>query len=340
MSTINSWLSEKRSAYLYRILANKTKSSNESHLFLRLSQEAENQAELWEKKIIQEGKTVPTRLPLNFRTRIIAWLINSLGVKPLRTILAAAKIRGMSIYIGQLLSHEKPVHLHEIGKRHHKSDVGNNLRAAVFGVNDGLVSNSALIFGIMGASLGNNDVVLLSGIAGLFAGAFSMAAGEYISVRSQRELFEYQIGLEAEELKLYPEEEAEELALIFHARGLDLENAKIAASKLIADPEKALDTLAKEELGIDPNQLASPWQAAFFSFVSFAFGALLPLLPFLIFHNTQVFKWSASITALSLFLIGAFISLFTGKGALKGGLRMLLIGIGASAVTYFVGHFF
>ena len=256
------------------------------------------------------------------------------------TILAATKVRGLSIYTNQLLTHDRHKSIHEIGKRHHKTDTSNNLRAAVFGANDGLVSNSALIFGMMGAVSGNHDIILISGVSGLLSGAFSMATGEYISVRTQREMFEYQIGLEAEELKLYPEEEAEELALIFNARGLDMPEATKAAQKLIQDPERALDTLAKEELGIDPDKLASPWHAAFFSFFSFVIGAFLPLLPLIVSNSPEVFKWSATITALSLFSMGAFTSLFTGKGALRGAFRMLLIGLGASFITYLVGSTF
>src|SRR5215813_6993709 len=165
--------------------------------------------------------------------------------------------------------------------RHRGLGGGGNLRAAVFGINDGLVSNASLIFGVAGASP-DVSVVLLTGVAGLTAGAFAMAAGEFVSVRSQRELFEYQIGLERAELKEYPEAEAQELALIYAAKGLPTKEAKRLANKLVADPAHALDTLAREELGLNPEELGSPIGAAISSFLSFAAGALLPLLPYML----------------------------------------------------------
>ena len=150
----------------------------------------------------------------------------------------------------------------------------------MFGVNDGLVSNTCLVMGVAGAAAAP-DVILLTGVAGLLARAFSMAAGEYISMLSQREMFEHQIAQEADELKRYPNEEAEELALIYEARGIPLKDARALAKKLIANPQQALDTLAREELGLNPDDLGSPMGAALSSFVAFAIGATLPLIPYL-----------------------------------------------------------
>ncbi|OGA35683.1 MAG: hypothetical protein A3F75_07845 [Betaproteobacteria bacterium RIFCSPLOWO2_12_FULL_64_23] len=233
--------------------------------------------------------------------------------------------------------HPLPTTLEEVGKRHRGVSGGGNLRAAVFGVNDGLVSNASLILGVAGASA-NNSIILLSGVAGLLAGAFSMAAGEYVSVRSQREMFEHQIGLECDELAQYPEEEAEELALIYAARGLAREDALKLAKAIIADPAQALDTLAREELGLNPEELGSPWGAAIFSFLSFAAGALAPLLPFLALGGDRALPVSIGITALALFAVGAAISLFTGRSALRDGLRMLAIGAAAGGLTYAIGR--
>jgi VIT1/CCC1 family predicted Fe2+/Mn2+ transporter len=212
-----------------------------------------------------------------------------------------------------------------------------NLRAAVFGVNDGLVSNASLIFGVAGAN-SSPTAVLLAGVAGLAAGAFSMAAGEYVSVRSQRELFEYQIGLERDELAQYPEAEAQELALIYTAKGLRPDEAWKLATKIIADPEHALDTLAREELGLNPAELGSPWGAAISSFLSFAVGALLPLAPFMMMSGSRTLPVAIGVTAIALFAVGALLSLFTGRDALRSGLRMLGLGGLAGAVTYAVGH--
>ena len=206
----------------------------------------------------------------------------------------------------------------------------------MFGVNDGLVSNASLILGVAGAGP-DPRVIMLSGVAGLLAGAFSMAAGEYLSVRSQREMLEYQIGLEREELSQYPEEEAEELSLIYQARGLPEAEAKRLATSMIADPVRGLDALAREELGLNPDELGSPWGAASFSFVFFAAGALIPLLPFLVARGTAALAATVALTALALFGVGATLSLFTGRQAWLGGLRMLGIGAAAGAATYAIG---
>jgi VIT1/CCC1 family predicted Fe2+/Mn2+ transporter len=230
-----------------------------------------------------------------------------------------------------------PTSVSEVGHRHHGQGGATSLRAAVFGVNDGLVSNTSLILGIAGATA-NNGLILLSGAAGLLSGAFSMAAGEYVSVRSQRELFEKQIAAERDELAKYPAEEAAELALIYQARGLSKETARRVANQLISDPDHALDTLAREELGLNPDELGSPWQAAGSSLISFALGALIPLIPFILTQGTRALAWSIALSAAALFGVGATISLFTGHSALRGGLRMLLIGGAAAGATFSIGR--
>ena len=179
-------------------------------------------------------------------------------------------------------------------------------------------------------------IIVLTGVAGLLAGAFSMAAGEYVSVRAQREMFEYQIGLERDELEKYPQEEAAELALIYAAKGMPQEDAERVASALMKDPERALDTLAREELGLNPDELGSPWTAAISSFAAFTTGAALPLLPFLFGLNAAL-PVSIALTALGLFGVGASMSLFTGRHALLSGARMLAIGGAAGLATYFIG---
>jgi VIT1/CCC1 family predicted Fe2+/Mn2+ transporter len=221
-----------------------------------------------------------------------------------------------------------------VGARH-RGYGGGNLRAAVFGVSDGLVSNASLIMGVAGAGAAPQFVVT-AGVAGLLAGALSMAAGEYVSVRSQREMYEYQIGLERDELDEYPEEEAEELALIYEARGMDLEQARAMTRELVKQPDAALETLAREELGLNPDDLGSPLGAATASFIAFSAGALLPLVPFII--GTAPVPTAAAITIAALFGIGAVLSLFTGRNALRGGLRMMLIGAGAGVATWLIGR--
>jgi VIT1/CCC1 family predicted Fe2+/Mn2+ transporter/rhodanese-related sulfurtransferase len=255
----------------------------------------------------------------------------------LRSMLAAMKVRGMSVYSRTEPGHPMPDASTGAERRHRGLASGGNLRAAVFGVNDGLVSNASLILGVAGAAA-EPGIILLSGVAGLLAGAFSMAAGEYVSVRSQREMYEYQIGLERDELEAYPEEEAKELALIYEARGLAWAEAKRLADSMIADPERGLDTLAREELGLNTDELGSPWGAATFSFLSFAGGALLPVLPFLFGKSPGALYVSIGLTAAALFAVGSTLSLFTGRGALRGGARMLLIGGAAGALTFAIGR--
>jgi len=326
------WHEEKRSAYLYRVMAEAEAGTPREALFRGLAAEAENQAGIWAR---QSGAAEPEFVP-DLRARMVAALVRRHGPRPLRAVLVAMKVRGLSVYSHAAPGHPLPLTLEDVGKRHRGMSGGGNLRAAVFGVSDGLVSNASLILGVAGASA-NNSMILLSGVAGLLAGAFSMAAGEYVSVRSQREMFEHQIGLERDELAQYPEEEAEELALIYAARGLPREDAQKLAKALIADPTKALDTLAREELGLNPEDLGSPWGVAVFSFLSFAAGALVPLLPFFALGGERALLVSIALTALTLFGIGAIISLFTGRSAVRDGLRMLCIGAAAGAMTYFIG---
>ena len=336
MRELQSWREEKSSAYLYGIVAEAEAGTTRAALFRELAQQAEKQAAIWERHARAAGIEVPERFMPGARTRFVAQLVRRLGPRRVRGILAAMKVRGMSLYIHPSMGHPMPQAASGMEHRHRGVESGGNLRAAVFGVNDGLISNASLIMGIAGATA-DNATILLAGAAGLIAGAFSMAAGEYVSVRSQREMYEYQIDLEREELDQYPDEEAEELALIYEARGLPREEATRMAKSLIADPTRALQTLAREELGLNPDELGSPWGAASFSFVSFAAGAVLPLLPFLFASGTWSLLVAVGLTAIALFGVGAALSLFTGRSALASGARMLAIGAAAGGVTYLIG---
>jgi VIT1/CCC1 family predicted Fe2+/Mn2+ transporter len=335
MKEVQSWHEEQRSAHLYRLLAELEAGTTRSRLFSELAREAEEQSRIWADAARKKGVPVaPFRL--DTRTRIVAWLTRRFGPQRMRSALIAMKVRGMSVYSSVEPGHPMPSAGAAPERRHRGLAGGGNLRAAVFGVNDGLVSNASLILGVAGATA-DPKLVALSGVAGLLAGAFSMAAGEYVSVRSQREMYEYQIGLEREELAEYPEEEAAELALIYQARGLPEEEATRLANAMIADPERGLDALAREELGLNPDELGSPGGAAISSFLSFAGGALIPLLPFLIAGGDIALLASIIASAVALFLVGATLSLFTGRHAWRGGLRMLAIGAAAGALTYAIG---
>jgi len=333
VNELTSWNEEKRAAYLYRVVAACEAGTPREKLFRGLAREAEGQAAIWEKKATAAGETIPPFTP-DVRSRVVAGLVRRHGPRRLRTVLAAMKVRGMSVYAnggGQVAPHQLDAAGH-----HSALSGGGNLRAAVFGVNDGLISNASLILGVAGANA-ENATILLTGAAGLVAGAFSMAAGEYVSVRSQREMYEYQIGLERDELAEYPEEEAQELALIYEARGVAPEEALRMAQQIIADPERALDTLAREELGLNPEDLGSPWGAALSSFFSFGVGGLIPLLPFFFGLGKSSLIAVIVLTAIALFAVGATLSLFTGRNAWLSGARMLAIGATAGGVTYFIG---
>lgn len=333
---ITSWKQEKEAAYLYQVIAEHSDSAHKKKLFNQLAQEADGQAELWVDALKKTGYMEAPTLSLSWRTQIIKRLIIRFGSERMRAILSAAKVRGMSIYNTESIGHAMPEDISEVGRRHQSSSTSNNLRAAVFGVNDGLISNASLILGMMGGQA-SHKTLLLAGIAGLLAGAFSMAAGEFVSVRTQREMLEYQIDLERKELELYPEEEAAELSLIYQARGLAKTDADKMAFSIIKNPESALNTLAREELGLDPEKLVSPWAAAGFSFIAFVVGAAIPLLPFLVNSGRTVYI-SAALSAVALFLIGLLLSLFTGQAPLKNGFRMLGIGLIAGGITYLIGY--
>jgi VIT1/CCC1 family predicted Fe2+/Mn2+ transporter len=211
------------------------------------------------------------------------------------------------------------------------------LRAAIFGMNDGLVSNLSLIFGVAGSGLAG-EVVVIAGFAGLLAGAFSMGAGEYISMKVQREVFEQLIHTEAHEIATQPEEEIQELALIYQRKGIDPETAQRIAADVMKDPQVALETHAREELGIDMESgLGSPWAAAGSSFGTFSIGALVPLIPFLFTSGGKAVVTSAVMSAVTLFAVGGVMTVLTGRSALLSGARMLTIGAVAAAITYGVG---
>jgi vacuolar iron transporter family protein len=333
MSGHASWLEEKQSAWLYRELAACEPEARIAALYRALADSAEAQAVRW-----QDAAAARTFSP-SLRARITAALARRFGPRRVRSMLAAMKVRGLSVYDSRPRTpgHLMPTSVAEVGARH-RGYGGGNLRAAVFGVSDGLVSNASLIMGVAGAGAAPHFVVT-AGAAGLLAGALSMAAGEYVSVRSQREMYEYQIGLERDELNEYPDEEAEELALIYQARGMEIEQARAMTRELVKQPDAALETLAREELGLNPDDLGSPLGAATTSFLSFSAGAVLPLLPFVIGTSpVPPVATAAAISIVSLFGIGAVLSLFTGRNALRGGLRMMLIGTGAGVATWLIGR--
>ena len=329
------WHSEKTAAYLSAAVAAAEPDPVKAALFKQMAAAAEAQAVILAGDLGRTPEFVPS-----LRARLIVGLVGIFGPRAMRPVLAATKVRGVSVYSGKTSApagHPMPKTVEEVG-RQHRSFGGGTLRAGVFGVNDGLVSNTCLVMGVAGAAA-EPGIIVLTGVAGLLAGAFSMAAGEYISMLSQREMFEHQIAQERDELQRYPKEEAEELALIYAARGIPVAEARDISTHLVANPEQALDTLAREELGLNPDDLGSPIGAALSSFIAFAIGASLPLIPFLLGSGNGVLIASA-LSGTALFVVGALLSLFSGKSAWISGLRMLAIGAAAAAATYGIGTLF
>lgn len=327
------WKNELDAFHLYGELIHIEKNKKQSDLFKELSQESIEQATYW--KIKANHESVKWIYKKDLRLKIVILMLKFFGPARMLQTLSAMKVRGLSTYrVGFVHSNEDNLKKENL---HAAVNSGTNFRAMVFGINDGLVSNASLVFGVVGSGA-NSQFIFLTGLAGLLAGAFSMAVGEYISVKSQTELYENQISLEADELNEFPEEEAKELSLIYQAKGLDLKIANELAQKLIADKDKALDTLTREELGLNPEELGNPLGAGVSSFISFTIGAIIPIIPFLIFEKDLAFKISAPLSALGLFVAGMTTGLFTGKSALYCGARITLFGTIAAVATYLVGN--
>jgi VIT1/CCC1 family predicted Fe2+/Mn2+ transporter len=334
---------ERTSAFLYRTLES-VEPGLRAALFAKLRSASERQASLWEERLRALGQPVPEFHP-PVRARLVARLLRLLGPRPMLPVLAAMKVRGLSIYrSGPIVSGNADADAAFAAATapaaetwHRAQQGGGALRAAVFGVNDGLVSNASLIVGVSAAGADPHGVVI-AGFSGLLAGSLSMATGEYVSVKTQRELLEHQIALEQHELETMPEEEISELAAIYEAKGLSAEAAQSVASRLIADPKQGLDTLAREELGLNPSDLVSPVSAALASFASFAAGAVIPLVPFLL-PTPQPGLWGSLLAMeAGLLIVGGLMSLFTGRGVIWSAVRMALLGSAAAAATFVIGR--
>jgi len=366
---------ERDAIVLYDALAGIERDPTRADAFRRIASNERRHADIWASKLTELGATVPPPdgprprvrfimlLARLFGTRSVADLVRALegdeeqaydaqGASPEVAAIAADEREHAEIW--NRLSSGKPITgprdgIAAAGRARSAADVGRNeqwhrtssrsgtLRAVIFGVSDGLVSNLSLVMGVAGASAASPRFVLLAGIAGLLAGAFSMAAGEYISMQSQRELFERQIELERAEMEAMPEEEEAELAAAYRAKGFAREEATRIAHRLFQDPDAALDMLVREELGLDPDELGSPWGAAIGSMISFAIGAAVPVIPFLFGGGFTVVIISLGLSLVALFAVGAGVSLLTGRGLLFSGFRQLGIGLGAALVTYLIG---
>ena len=338
---ISAFREEREQAAIYRALASHEGDHRMAFMLQRLAEAAQSQVEALRHRLATHGidadETVgPTEL--GRRARLAIWLAKQIGVRPIRGLLSNLQVRGLGAY--ESASHlQGHVAIKDISQLQQGGGNGGNLRAAVFGVNDGLISNTSLILGMAGAGA-SSGTLILAGVAGLLAGALSMASGEFVSVRSQREFYEHQLELERSELEQFPDAERAELAVIYEAKGLSAEDADRIARTLIADPELALDTMAREELGLNPDELGSPVGAALSSFAAFAAGALVPVVPLWMLPAGPAVLVSIALAAIALFLVGALLSLFTGRGAWTSGLRMLGIGTLAGVLTWLIGNLF
>lgn len=355
------WQDEIESAYLYRSLAKAEPQPSLAEVYRRLAQTEEDHARVWEDRLLEAGHRVPRR-KIGWRAQMLAILARRFGAQFVLPTVNAMEQVDSHTYDQQLEAQNTPLAREERSharllqtitnassrglegsviaqmEGRHRSAGGNTLRAAVLGANDGLLSNLSLIMGVAGANTSEKSI-LLTGFAGLLAGACSMALGEWLSVQSARELYDRQIKIERQELEDAPEAEAEELALIYEAKGLSADQARSLATRIISNPRTALDALAREELGIDPEELGgSAWVAAITSFCLFAMGAIVPVIPFLFLRGWNAVGGSLFLSAIALFLIGAGITLLTGRSVLYSGVRQIVFGFGAAAITYGVGR--
>lgn len=346
-------------AALYTAIAQAEPDPLRKDLFLQLAQAEARHANLWRSKLAAAGVKETPYVP-SLRTRLLGKLAQRFGPGFVMPTIAAAEFSDRNKYAGQAdaqsISAEEQGHaaiVQEMAKRGasgpttgadiarsepwHRGASGNNLRAAVLGANDGLVSNFCLIMGVAGAGSANK-AILLTGLAGLIAGACSMALGEWLSVTNARELANTQIAKEAEEIEQTPQAEEHELALIYQAKGLPKADARRVAAELMRDKKAALDTLAREELGIDPTELGgNPLSAAGTSFLLFSVGAICPVAPFIGLRGTTAVIGSVVTSAVALCAIGLLTSLFNGRNPWFSAARQVLFGCAAAAVTYGVG---
>ena len=349
---------EMNGAALYDALAAAEKDERLAEVYRRLAVVEQKHAERWRKRLEEAGEKLPPFTP-SWRTRTLGWIARRFGtsvVLPSVQTLEAADTDKYATqsdavdFHGDERSHSRVIQLmsnmrggfagNDVARLEgrHRTTGGNQLRAAVLGANDGLVSNLSLVMGVAGASM-NERMILITGLAGLLAGAGSMALGEWLSVQSSRELYRHQLETERAELTAAPEEEEEELALIYQARGLGEEQARAFAKSMMRDPETALETLAREELGIDPEELGgSAWEAAITSFILFAMGAIVPVLPFFFARGSLALGLSIAFSTVALFTVGAAITLFTGRTVFFSGSRQVVFGLVAAALTFGIGR--
>lgn len=357
MVNLNNIQTEIDASYLYKVLAENEPDANVAKVFHEMSDIEKSHAIAFMKKSNMDTSVMP---PPSRRAKVLHFIGKTIGYdyilgvlldteKSISSSVMSARRQTQTessisdtahvMILQNILKNDTNISGSNLARfeKRHRSVGGNALRAAVLGGNDGLVSNFSLIMGIAGATNGQKEV-LLAGLAGLLAGALSMALGEWISVKSSQELYENQMELEMEELETNPEGEERELALIYMAKGVEEEQARAIAKDIMKDKNHAHQVLIKEELGINQDELeGSAMEAAVASFIAFAVGAVIPVIPFFFWSGYVSIILSAVFSAIGLFVIGAAITLFTGKSVWFSGFRQVIFGLLAAAITFGIG---
>jgi VIT1/CCC1 family predicted Fe2+/Mn2+ transporter len=350
--------SERDAATLYTRIA-EGESGERRKIFEELAAVERRHAAHWEETLHGAGAAVPPPGRPSLRTRLLALGARRLSSDAVLPLIERGERADAGVYdrdpdaapgmaadehghartIAKLIEGGRPDPRVQIARREpwHRGDRSGALRAGVFGVSDGLVSNTALVMGVAGSGAAHK-VILLSGVAGLLAGSFSMAAGEYVSMASQREMYQREISLEAQELEENPEEEREELVLLYRAKGLPRPDAERLADQIMSDRKVALDTLTREELGLDPAELGSPLAAAASSLLTFAVGALVVIFPYFLGSGTAALVTAIVLAAAAMVAVGVGIGVVNGRSPVRSGLRQLLLGGLAALVTFGIGH--
>ncbi len=360
-STLKSWLhhwqDESDAAFLYEVLADKEPDSKKRDVYTRLAAVERRHTELWAKLLAENGHPVPPDGARPSRNaRMMAWLGRRFGPRYLLPLLLREEGREVKGYmdlhqesraedarqVSLTLAKESAEHAETLAglagrsaEPWHRAESGGFLRNVVYGFNDGLTANFGLVAGVIGADVAPH-VILISGVAGMIADALSMGSSGYLAAKSEQEVYAHEIAMEKEEIRLMPEVEEEELALVYEAKGIEPGIARRMAAEVMQDPQRALDEKVREELKIGEAH-ATPLKEGWITGAATAVGAFIPVAPFLVLTGTAAVWTAFTIAMLSHFAVGGARSFFTGRGVIRSGIDMFLVGLGVAAVGYVVG---
>ncbi len=349
------WQDELDAAYLYRVLAEAEPDAGKQDLYRRLAEVEDRHTAIWKKVLADNGEVTGEPRP-TVRARAMAWTARRFGPGMLTGLLLREEGREVKGYLAMhrdsapgaakdaalTLAKESAEHAETlgglagvVGEPWHQAESGGFLRNVVYGFNDGLTANFGLVAGVIGASVAPH-VVLVSGVAGMLADALSMGSSGYLAAKSEQEVYAHEIEMESEEIRLMPEVEEDELALVYEAKGIEKGEARRRAHEVILDPARALTEKVREELKIG-EQRSTPMREGVVTGTATAVGALIPVAPFLLFTGTAAIATSFAVSMLSHFAVGGARSIFTGRGVIRSGMDMFLVGLGVAAVGYLVG---